>query len=636
MAFISSSSPVAQACNVTLENSDGRSSAPPPGVIVSCLFSYESVAQSPSSSLSVSVFIPTGKLNSTRIGDGRQLLAPDWPAGSTRLLAIAVSDFWLNVTLAGTSGGIRWPPVAGVTPKLFLPPLTALLCNTSVAVQIAIAARARSASSTVVSTTTSIASVISVTDATSGMQMSKLTIMQNLASCSDGTMDDQPIGFSGGSYTDMSIGTSTGLYLRGAIVGNMLIAVVLGLGCLTFAAGWAALLVQFPSLRGRLVSSSGVVTFDVAFERTVELIHFPSVLWSLALLLAPTMLTGAIALLQLPVIDSSSVWLALLAIVWNFVYFGYVSHLLLARFQCVLSDNDERRFHSAYRLRNAFTKLWQPHKRWVANPDQVNSSHWKRMHLKIFDGYTISWFAMTDGWFVFSAGVVNGIGGASNSAAVCSTKVGMIAALFIAQTVWAMARAPWPSRISFGYGNGTNVASSISALLVVAYVLQGNAGQTILLDASNWISICVGICTMLRLIGDLLFIFIKFFRETTSAVAAKAADGNAAQPLLVVDVDREMSELLSLNPKAEDAQSAKTSRSAGSIISPTTLAERISCGSDSMSPLEDAALCDDVGPLRPPRGFEDQGRSLLMDIALRRREDAESAPDGTEDDAFDL
>ena len=76
--------------------------------------------------------------------------------------------------------------------------------------------------------------------------------------------------------------------------------------------------------------------------------------------------------------------------------------------------------------------------------------------------------------------------------------------------------------------------------------------------------------------------------------------------------------------------------SAGSIISPTTLAERISCGSDSMSPLEDAALCDDVGPLRPPRGFEDQGRSLLMDIALRRREDAESAPDGTEEDAFDL
>jgi hypothetical protein len=407
---------------------------------------------------------------------------------------------------------------------------------TSLAVELRVGAprtevETRSSASTTASTTAAVGAAVSVAamNPTAAVQMARMGALQEISACIVASDKGQmPIGFTGGSFTAMEIGDSSGRYLRGGLVGNGLIVAAGTLLLAAVVATWSLM------ERARRISQhqqevTPVVTSSVesnAFDNANTAVstarstpdshisavlgaalqqgRLPSVYYPVFMVFAPPMIGFGISLVFLTPATGVNVVLGATGVLALVVYAGAVTWNLKTRFCCRLEPVKRTRPVLVW-----LTWLCAPEVHWVSDGEEHEA--WRRRNRLYFDDYNLWWYGLLDLWSSVIIGVVNGISVSSRE--ICAAQIAIVLLVFLVVFVLGVWLDPCTSRSLRYYLNFSNALGFISSCLLVAGIRLDNAR---LIDYSSWIMTVVSVVSILKLLVDVLYVFFRFIRTFSS------------------------------------------------------------------------------------------------------------------------
>lgn len=337
----------------------------------------------------------------------------------------------------------------------------------------------------------SIASMVSINPIVAGT-VARMGAVQSVSACEFNSLDGE-IGFFGGSFTGLVIGTDSGKYLLGGIVGNGII-VLCGTAFLMLL-----ILIRMRSeakLENNCGKSVSALLLHSLGVGRVPSIYFPvylvfgSVMGGFALMLLSSPPTGA---------NTSTAVVTLLAII---IYPTMVTINLKRNFNCSLVEVD---FPTFPQRMGWVLWLCHPSTRWEVG--DADSGNWKRRNRMCFDDFKIWWFGLLDLWSTPIIAVVNGIRVGSKE--VCVAQLVVMFVLFSVLLGCGLWFNPCCTRSQRVYVNAMNAAGLMCSSLLIASI---RVDSFAMFELSNWVMFIANLVSMFKLLLDLLYVSYRFLR----------------------------------------------------------------------------------------------------------------------------
>ena len=398
------------------------------------------------------------------------------------------------------------------TARLLLGPNTvavesSLCSQIQVGVELVVSPQADSSSASTAKTTQAIGSVVSVVtmSPTSAVQMARLGALQDISACIVDVDGETPIGFAGGSFTSMAVGTGSGLYLRGGIIGNGLIVLVGTIALALVILAWGVLESAKRSVQKHVATPAALL------KDALQMGRLPSVYYPVYLVMSPSMVGFGVTLLFLSPTSGLNIFLGLATCIAFTVYSGLVTHNLRTNFACHLEETKPPA------RPNILTWLCHPSKHWVSESNA--DLPWRRRNRLYFDDYDCWWFCLIDLWSSLIIGVINGV--TISSREVCAAQIGGVLLVFAVVFILGIWKNPTLSRSLRYYLNATNFVGLLSCCCLVGAVRTDNAT---LLNFSNWLMALVSTISIMKLFVDVMYVFYRYFRSLGSEKAYITTD----------------------------------------------------------------------------------------------------------------
>jgi hypothetical protein len=371
----------------------------------------------------------------------------------------------------------------------------------------------------VAKTSTSVAAVVSVVtlNPTAAVQSARLGALQSISACVGLADDSVPIGFGGGSFTGMVVGSGRGKYLVGGVVGNGLLVVAGSAVLVALMLVWGA-----TECLKQEAAARGASTLAQKLREACEVGRVPSVYFAVYMVFAPPTVGFGTSLLQITPALPENVLVGSVAVAVGILYPTLVTINLARNFRCSLGPTSASR---ATRVA-AVDWLCRPKLRWTSAPEEAA---WRRRNRLYFDDFDRWWYGLLDLWTTLLVGLVNGVNIAER--VVCAAQIGVILFVFAGTFILGVLLDPCMSRSLRYYLNMSNFCGLVASCMLVAAV-QLDSPQ--LLDASNWLMTGLSIVSILKLLVDVVYVIFRFLRtfdvsrKRRSSVAVVVVTGAAA------------------------------------------------------------------------------------------------------------
>ena len=344
---------------------------------------------------------------------------------------------------------------------------------------------------------------------TAAAQLSRMIALQEISSCIFAVNDDDPISFSDGSYLGLSVGTTPGRYVRGAILGN---TIVIAVGSIVLI----SLLLIIVLLRQQRIDSASqqrTHKFGEIVTEVCESGHIPSIYSSVYVVFAPVMIGFGMALFFFT--DSSAkggnTFLGIVTLLAGGAFPAWSSHSLrklslairLARRKQREGGTEKNRATTA--LERLLASLCMSEVKWVpkVEGDLVTMGALKR-HVLFFNDYTVWWYGLVDQWTSFLVGVVSGIRVESRS--MCTAQLAVMLLVFVVICAAGIFVNPGATRSTRWFQGVTNFCGLAMCCIMIAGV---DKNEPLMLDASSWLGATVNIVALIKLVLDLVFLVAR-------------------------------------------------------------------------------------------------------------------------------
>jgi len=347
-------------------------------------------------------------------------------------------------------------------------------------------------------------------------QVVRLGFMRDAALCSGNPDGFAELSIGQGSFIPFVVGSSSGLYMRGAVIGNLLIL------CGAVLVVFLVALVLGRSLR----DDGGAFPFRLALQR----VHCPSIFHAGVLVLMSGIVNNSVSLAFLPTdgAKADNVLLCLLGCILSLVYCIWVTVILLHRFPCRLEVvSDARGKKRRGKLGETTIGAWffylnEPTVRWA--PRTPEFLGWKRHNSMFFNDCRFAWFSLMELWSTFAFAALNGVN--STSTSFCTSQLGLILAFSVVQCSVGFIMRPMTTRIAGACQNALNILSAFVASLMIAGFATSN-DATILL--CTYIQLLALLLAMLKMVFDLVCCMISVGRWVYRHFARKKKQGRYAR-----------------------------------------------------------------------------------------------------------
>jgi hypothetical protein len=377
-------------------------------------------------------------------------------------------------------------------------------------------------------TTSAVVSTLSAVslNPTAAVQLARVSALSEISACVVAA-GDTPLDFASGSFTSMTIGSSRGKYLRGAVVGNTLVIIGGSVILLAVVVVW---IIFETAKSAALHRPPGLVSL---LGKACEVGRIPSVYFPVFMVFAAPILTFSVSLLSLvaassaPGGDTANFGIGLTGLLISVSYSSALTFLLLRCFSCVL---EEQKLVSSRRSGIGAPARWliwlcRPDRKWVSTAPELNP--WRRRHRLVFDDYNRSWYALTDLWSTVLVGIIGGVDVSSTT--VCAAQVGVLLLLYVVVFLLGVFLDPAMNRSLRFYINVSNFAGVLSSSMLVAAIRTDNPQ---LLDASNYLLMFMSFVALVKLIVDVLYVLYRFLRSLEVSSSCQDEDELLGAPML--------------------------------------------------------------------------------------------------------
>jgi hypothetical protein len=330
----------------------------------------------------------------------------------------------------------------------------------------------------------------------SAVAVTRLAILQALLSC-----DVDLAANNGNSLLGLSLGPRTGAYMRGAVVGNILI--VLG-----FAAATLFLILGF-SLYGR-------VAHGHAIHRTVGMLqaifHVPGVLMlPIAAVCQPT-LTACVQLVVLQPVEGDRV----LGVIGLCVVVG----LMLLPFTFVISTHFFLELTSTPKSpagaddeglsppRRLVRVLFGDRARWVPTSHNADALRWKKQFIPIFVDCGTWWFPLADMWISAAVGVVGGL--TLSNTNVCRGQLSVVGIAYLASFLIQVSIVKRLVLASKVYSVLIQLLGVVSCAAVTVALVQDQEEETVSVTVATYTMLMIAVLSTLKSLVDFIALCIAF------------------------------------------------------------------------------------------------------------------------------
>jgi len=289
-------------------------------------------------------------------------------------------------------------------------------------------------------------------------QVVRLGFMRDAASCSGSPDGFAPLSIAQGSFVPLSVGSTSGLYMRGAVIGNLLIL------------GGAVIVVTvIATVLGCWVMNDGT---EGRFRAALQRLRCPSVFYSGVLVLMSGVVTNCTSLAFLPNdgATAGNVLVVLLGYGLSLGYCVWVTVTLINRFPCrlqLISAAHMKRRNGTFGETTVgawFMYFNEPTVRWV--PRTPAFAGWKRHNSMYFNDSRFAWYSLLELWSTFVLAVLNGVNVPATS--FCVFQLSVILAVSVVQCAVGVIMRPATTRLAGACQNALNVLSAFTASLVIA------------------------------------------------------------------------------------------------------------------------------------------------------------------------
>ena len=366
-----------------------------------------------------------------------------------------------------------------------------------ISIVLTVSAQQTGAGSDAAKTAASIASIISVVtmSPSAASTTAKMSALQDISACIF-TNSDVPLQFSDGSFTSLTVGSSSGMYLRGAVIGNS--SVVLVGGCVLFIIMFIWVWIENLKLPVQ-DKRDGVI---LRLQEACEIGRIPSIFYPVYLVFAPVTASFAVTLMFLQPALPENYAVALATLVVALAFPSYVTISLQKNFPCYLvpAPRPPRtpQFEWLMWLRYPFVK-------WVCSP--LDTPWWRRNRL-YFDDFNRWWFGLIDLWTMLLVGVINGV--QVNSRTVCIAQLAAMLCILLAVFVSTWLLNPAVNLSLRWYQNSSNFLSLLACVIMITAIRLDNV---FLLNVSSWIVLTVNCISLIKLLIDLIYVIYRFIRS---------------------------------------------------------------------------------------------------------------------------
>ena len=369
---------------------------------------------------------------------------------------------------------------------------------------------------TAAKTATAIGSVVAVASfsPTAAAQIARIGAMQSISACVF-TNDDVPIGFAGGSFTSLVVGSTPGMYLRGAVVGNSLVIIVGSCILVLIIALWTVLeQVKYSVARRHAPSfqqgGSDKVGLLATIGRACELGRVPSVYFPVYVVFAPSTVGFGVTLFSISPLSNENIAIALLICLVGIAYATAVTYNL--HHQHLNLELGPVKWPPGILNRSSLlVTLCHPMQRWVVRDPQLDP--WRKRNRLLFDDFDRWWYGLIDLWTSLAVGVVNGIQVSSRE--VCATQIAVMLIIFLVVFCLGVFLDPCMSRSLRYYLNASNAMGLLSCCMLVAAIRTDSA---LLLDLSNWFMMALSSISICKLVVDIVYVLYRFVRSLDVAI----------------------------------------------------------------------------------------------------------------------
>ena len=378
-----------------------------------------------------------------------------------------------------------------------------------------------STSQTAATTATAIGSVVAAASLspTAAAQMARLGAMQSISACVF-TNDDAPITFSGGSYTSLVVGSTPGMYLRGAVIGNLLIVIVGSIVLLVVIVVWSVferVKIRIASVHTQQssVAAEGEKTIMQTFGRAAEVGRVPSVYYPVFAVFAPPTVGFAITLLSISPLSPENASIAVATSLVSVLYATAVTRNLYSHRSC-LELGLVKLPRGITNRQSMFMLLCLPKQRWLVS-SQNNSNMrvhdaWRKRNRLLFDDFDRWWYGLIDLWSSVVVGIVNGVQVSSRE--VCAAQIAVMLLIFLTVFCLGVYLDPCMSRSLRYYLNVSNAMGLLSSCMLVAAI---RTDSQFLLDLSNWSMVALSVVSLAKLLIDIMYVLYRFARSMDAA-----------------------------------------------------------------------------------------------------------------------
>ena len=353
-------------------------------------------------------------------------------------------------------------------------------------------------------TATSVGTVVAAASfsPTAAAQMARLGAMQSISACVF-TNDDVPISFSGGSYTSLVVGSTPGMYLRGAVLGN---ALVVAAGTCILGAVVAAWTLR-ERFKLRIAANQSALHERVAgtIARGFELGRVPSVYYPVYAVFAPPTVGFAITLFSISPLSSENLLIATATCLIAIAYAIFVSRNLFNHRQALELGSVKWPSRIVNR-HNLLMALCHPKQRWCMR--EAVDDPWRRRNRLLFDDFDRWWYGLIDLWSSLVVGIVNGIQVSSRE--VCAAQIAVMLLIFLVVFGLGIYFNPCMSRSLRFYVNTSNAIGLASCCALVTAI---RTDSELLLSISNWLMLALSSISILKLMVDVIYVLYRFVRS---------------------------------------------------------------------------------------------------------------------------
>jgi hypothetical protein len=435
---------------------------------------YADIASGEHASLYVT-FYTSGALNQSSFG------AVDLPTGVESVSWASQNSFMIVYSSANLLPRRTYSVTVSLRPEGFLP------CPSAAAVSLRITGLASPINVGLVQAVSGMSTASAIIASAAGsptmaLQQNKMAVVGFGADCGTDPMDEEPLS-AADSPTGMGFGDVSGYYVRGAIVGNLLLFFgINGIFGMLFGA------LMYARWDQTKTPMNAVLPKDLAWRCLADL-HFPSILVVPVGVCYQSTIRASFAMFYYAE-DGGDQFLGAFGFIVTMAFTAVVFYVCVFRFRGTLiqrPSEEEEGDEPPHPVTNCLHWWMDQDVKWVGPTDDDT---WKHKYLFFFADYKRGFFFAIELGMAAILGILDAIGPTTESG--CSAKGAIIFLLIVGfAAVFAWLR-PFTSRLAVHYALMMNFVTVISAILALANSVSYSEGNEAAASVFGMIALILG------------------------------------------------------------------------------------------------------------------------------------------------